>query len=118
MVIRDVVIHMSNEQPMLADIEAMPTAADACLMCTNLRYLNGKKPVWTDAIDSWFMLPIVHLRFVEVPRTSLGQAASGTGTGLIALGSGMVDDGLDPDDALDLEDEEPDEELLRRVREA
>lgn len=112
--IRDVVVHMINEQPMMADIEAMPTATDACLMCTNLRYLNGKKPVWTDHIDSWFMLPLVHLRFVEVPKASLGQQ----GSGLIALGSGMTESDVAAAADLDLEDEEPDEDLLRRVREA
>jgi len=108
-VIKDVVIHMQNEQPLKADVERMPTAADACLVCTNLRSLNGTKPRWSDHIDSWFMIPMSVIRFVEVPRTSLAGVE-----GVIPLDpsvSGEAEPHV-------FEDLEPDADLLRRIREA
>jgi hypothetical protein len=97
---------MSNEQPLFADIESMPTAGDAMLVCTNLRLLNGRKPDWTDRVDSWFVIPLVSIRFIEIPRSALGSQE-----GLVALpGSGF-------DQPVDLDDE-PDADLLRRIRDA
>ncbi len=98
---------MSNEQPLLADIESMPTAGDAMLVCTNLRLLSGTKPNWTDRLDSWFVIPLVSIRFIEIPRTALGSHE-----GLVALpGLGSLDEPVDMDD-------EPDADLLRRIRDA
>lgn len=107
--IKDVVIHMQNEQPLKADIQQMPTASDACLMCTNLRQLSGTKPRWSDHIDSWFMIPMTVIRFVEVPRSSLSGVE-----GVISSGPGSLIDG----EPHIFEDVEPDAELLRRIREA
>jgi hypothetical protein len=100
---------MQNEQPLKADVEQMPVASDACLMCTNLRYLNGTKPRWSDHIDSWFMIPMMMIRFVEVPQTSLSGVE-----GIIPLGATAQMD----DEPHVFEDLEPDQDLLRRIREA
>jgi hypothetical protein len=64
--LRDVVIHLHNEQPILADLVAESTAVDTCLICTNLRTMNGKTPVFVERGDSKFVFPLAHLRFVEV----------------------------------------------------
>ena len=64
--LRDVVVHLHNEQPVLADLLTEPTAQDTCLICTNLRTMNGKKPVFVDRADSTFVLPMAHIRFIEV----------------------------------------------------
>ena len=107
--IRDVIIHMQNEQPLKADVEQMPTPADSCLMCTNLRYLNGKKPGWSDRTDSWFMIPMTMIRFVEVPQDPLSAAE-----GILRQGATALIDG----EPHVFEDVEPDADLLRRIREA
>lgn len=107
--IRDVVIHMQSEQPLLADVERMPAAEDVSLICTNLRYMNGNKPAWIDSLDSWFVFPLNTMRFVEVSQASLGRAE-----GLTPLKTPMIRDNL----ASEIEDVEPDEDLLRRIREA
>ena len=39
--IRNVILHLHGEQPMKADIESLPSAEDAGLLCTNLRTLEG-----------------------------------------------------------------------------
>ena len=97
---------MNGEQPLVADLHAMPTAADACLVCTNLRYLNGRKPTFTDAIESTFLIPLGMLRFVELPKQSVEPAAE-----FMALGPGLDDDTLDMD-------AEAEAAFLRRIREA
>ena len=64
--LRDVVIHLHNEQPILADLLAEPTPADNCLVCTNLRTMSGKPPVFVERGDSTFVFPMIHIRFVEI----------------------------------------------------
>jgi hypothetical protein len=117
-VIRNAIVHMNGEQPLLVDLRALPSAADACLVCTNLRYMNGKKPSFTDAIDSWFMIPLLMVRFVEVPAAEIEKSE------MLALPAGDLlpkrefvpadDFGMADDDTMDLESEG---ELLRRMRE-
>ena len=103
--IRGAVVHMTGEQPLLVDLETMPSASDVALVCTNMRDTSGKRPSFIDAIDSTFVIPYVHIRFVEIPIEALGDQALG-------LSAAYEHEG----------DEEPelelDEELLRRVREA
>jgi hypothetical protein len=114
-VIRDAIIHMNNEQPLKCDLRALPTSVDACLMCTNLRYLSGAKPSFIDHADSWFLIPLGIVRFVEVPATAIMEAE---GEGVLALPSGLVADELPTDDGFDQQDFAAETDLLRRMREA
>ena len=106
--IRDVVIHISNEQPLLADLYEMPTSSDVALVCTNLRMLNGKRPIFTDAIDSVFLFPLIHIRFVEIPSRTAGEGPEGGRE--TALVPAAQAEPAEPDLELD-------EDFLRRVRE-
>jgi hypothetical protein len=104
-VIRNVVIHMQGEQPLVADMEALPTPTDACLVCTNLRMTSGKRPTFVDHSDSTFLIPLLHIRFVEIPKAAMpGAEAAGPETALVPV-----------EDADELE---LDEELMRKIREA
>jgi hypothetical protein len=112
-VIRNVILHLNNEQPLLADLYEPPSPGDVGLRCTNLRMMNGKRPVFVDEMKSIFFFPYLHIRFVEIPPGAIG--------------------GSDPSMALEAEgDEEPvtqppvpeveadleiDEDFLRRIRE-
>lgn len=102
------VVHMINEQPLMCDIKALPTSADACLFCTNLHYIGGKKPTFADHGDSWFLVPLQMVRFVEIPARGVLEAEGGE---LLALPPGPVDDA-------DEGESEAQTELLRRIREA
>jgi len=103
--IRDVVLHLHNEQPLLADLFSVPASTDACVVCTNVRTLAGKRPLFVDRSDSVFLFPLQHVRFVEVP--------SGSSPGMLAaLGA---NDGDEPEETPDLE---LDEDLMRRIRES
>jgi hypothetical protein len=107
--IRDAVIHMNNEQPLRCDMRTLPTALDACLVCTNLRYLSGAKPSFIDDTDSWFLIPLGIVRFVEVPAGAIAED-----DGVLALPAGPIR----RDDDLEAMEEETENELLRRMREA
>jgi hypothetical protein len=58
----------------MADLFALPSNADVAVLCTNLRELNGKRPVFADHIDSVFLFPLVHLRFIEMASSTVSEA--------------------------------------------
>ncbi len=110
--IRNVVLHLNNEQPVVVDLFELPTSVDLGVRCTNMRTLDGKRPVFIDAIDSVFFFPYLHVRFVEIPPRSL------VGTELevaveVALPAAMPEAASTDDD----ESLEIDEDFLRRIRE-
>jgi hypothetical protein len=112
--IRNVVVHLANEQPLMADMFTMPTPADVALVCTNLRDMNGKRPIFVDDPASYFVFPLTFVRFVEIPPASLREAGTMTEGEYV---------GHDPDAAEPLVTEgapdaelEIDEDFLRRVR--
>jgi hypothetical protein len=136
--IRNVILHLHGELPMKADIESLPTAADAGLLCTNLRTLENRKPISTEFLDSVFLLPYNIIRFIEIPRDAIHAAgldqdlpparaalpaeatAVPEGTHVIVTpppaAAGAEVQGQPDEDRL--EHLEPDAELLRRIREA
>ena len=135
--IRNVILHLQSELPMKADIEALPTAADAGLLCTNLRTLEGRKPVSTEFLDSVFLIPYNVIRFIEIPRgaihesgldqdlppspTALPETAEAVPEGthvLVTPPPSVAPAELPAAEEEGFEHLEPDAELLRRIREA
>jgi hypothetical protein len=109
-VIPNVVIHINNEQPLLADLYEMPTAADVSLVCTNVRLLDGKKPIFIDRTSSIFAFPYLNIRFIEIP------AAVATGLPELPVEEAVLVPAapdIEPEPELDLE---LDEDFLRRIR--
>ena len=113
-VIRDAVLHLNNEQPMLADLFELPTPGDVGLRCTNLRTMNGKRPVFVDSMAAVFFFPYLHIRFVEIPPASVAgelDLPMPVAAGVPAPDAGAVAT------AEAEEDLEIDEDFLRRIRE-
>ncbi len=107
--IRDAVIHLLNEQPLLADLYRMPEPSDAGLLCTNLRTTGGKRPVFVDDIASVFFFPYRGMRFLEIPPgADRGGELPAPAPEAAAPPAAPTEPGSD----LEL-----DEDLLRRVRE-
>ena len=104
--IRNAIIHIQNEQPLLADLYDMPGALDQGLLCTNLRMLDGKRPVFIERSDSAFYFPYLHIRFIEIMPGSSGLPEIGTPAEEAA-----------PEEAVEEADLELDEDFLRRIRE-
>lgn len=103
--IRDAVIHMQGEQPLVADLPTLPLAGDSCLVCTNMRTLDGKRPTFVDEVGSTFIIPLQHVRFIEIQPD--GATAAHARPALEA-GEPAVDEAA----------AELDEDFLRRIREA
>jgi hypothetical protein len=109
-VIRNAVIHLLSEQPVIADLLEEPKPGDVLLVCTNLRTLDGKRPVFIDQIASTFVFPYLHIRFVEIrPERSGGREADPV------IGRSDEEKPEAPEPEADLE---IDEDFLRRIREA
>ncbi|HEX5015429.1 MAG TPA: hypothetical protein VFV72_14885 [Candidatus Limnocylindrales bacterium] len=106
--IRNAVVHVLNEQPLLADLYELPNAGDQGLLCTNLRMMDGKKPVFIDRSDAVFFFPYLHIRFLEIPPAADGVAIVETPAAETAPA---------PAEAEADEDLELDEDFLRRIRE-
>ena len=131
--IRNVVLHLHGELPLKADIESLPTAADAGLLCTNLRTMEGRKPLSTEFLDSVFLVPYNMIRFLEITREAIDQAGLGVDRTVypaqLPAEAATAPEGSvivtppprEPEpkaEDLALEHLEPDAELLRRIREA
>jgi hypothetical protein len=99
------ILHLLNDQPLTVDLIDEPKAIDVAVLCTNVRTLDGKRPVFIDFSDSTFVIPMASIRFVEIP-TGVEQAERDRAA---ALAAEPADEG---------EDLEIDEDFLRRVREA
>jgi hypothetical protein len=112
-VIRNVILHLNNEQPLLADLFEPPAPADVGLRCTNLRQMNGKRPVFVDDVASIFFFPYLHIRFVEIPPGAL----SGGDPSLAVTTDGEGERPGRPPAAEPEPDLEIDEDFLRRIRE-
>jgi hypothetical protein len=108
--IRDVVIHLLNEQPVLADLYEMPKALDQGLLCTNLRTMDGKRPVFVAKSDAIFFFPYLHVRFVEVLTAVTGMPELEAPGASTAAGEAPA---AEPEADTDLE---LDEDFLRRIR--
>ena len=110
--IRNVVVHLLNDQPIIADLFEAPSPGDAALICTNLRTTDGKRPTYVDRASSTFVFPYGQVRFVEIH--------AGTGGALEADLASEATTGSMPETPTRAEDEdlEIDEDFLRRIRDA
>ena len=93
-----------NDQPLSVELLEEPKASDIAVVCTNVRTIDGKRPVFIDFSNSTFVFPMAMVRFVEVPQAGAEAERS---AGLMP-----VSENTEPED-LDI-----DEDFLRRVREA
>jgi hypothetical protein len=144
--IRNVVVHLLGEQPIMADLLVAPKPIDVSVICSNIRTLAGKQPVFVDHSDSTFVIPLAHIRFMEIravameqhatdgeaedaaEATVVGDAARAEGEALgLAMGrldwTPVADDpqpagAAEPDVAEKPDSDEIDPDLLRRVRDA
>jgi hypothetical protein len=114
-VIRDVVLHINNEQPLRADLFEFPEADAVLLRCTNVRTLNGTRPIFIDDLGSIIFIPMLHLRFIEVLPRSQAEANLSLAPGETPIPLPTpVPAAPEPEE----EDLEIDEDFLRKVREA
>ena len=98
------ILHLMSDQPLSVELLEEPKPSDITVVCTNVRTVDGKKPVMIDYQSSTFVFPMATVRFIEIPLATAEQERAD------AYGSALV--------AAEPEDLEIDEDFLRRVREA
>ena len=98
------ILHLVSDQPLAVELIEEPKPSDIAVVCTNVRSVDGKKPVMIDFSSSTFVFPMAMVRFVEIPQAD-AQAERNAG-----LAASLV--------AAEQEDLEIDEDFLRKVREA
>ena len=110
--IRNAVLHLNNEQPVVVDLFELPTAIDLGVRCTNMKTLDGKRPVFIDDINAVFFFPYLHVRFVEIPPRSLVGTELEVAVEVAVPAAAPAEESLDDDENLEI-----DEDFLRRIRE-
>ena len=111
--IRNAVLHLNGEQPVVVDLFELPEAVDLGVRCTNMRTLDGKRPVFIDDIKAVFFFPYEAVRFVEIPARSLiGTALEVQVDEPVAVAAPVA-----ATESLDEDNLEIDEDFLRRIRE-
>jgi len=112
-VIRNAVLHIANEQPLVCDLFELPNPSDVALRCTNLRMLDGKRPIFIDDMASVFVFPYIHIRFIEVPAAAAAETGLPVQVPVVAA-VGAAQATVTPEEDGELE---IDEDFLRRIRE-
>jgi hypothetical protein len=111
--IRNVRVHLEGGLPVVVDLRTLPGPADVSLLCTNMRTTDNKRPTFIEHGQSWFVIPMSVIRFVELPSDALEQAAASALPSSVALGPGETAPGSGGQEDADFE---PDEAFLQRIR--
>ena len=103
-VIANVIIHLNNDLPILADLERMPDGPDRSITCTNVRTIDGKRPAFVHDPKSTFVFPLSVIRLIEARRENLDPTGA------------MQEPEAPATQEPESYDEEPDEDLLAKIR--
>lgn len=116
-VITDVIIHLHNDMPVLVDLETLPAGSDRVVHCTNVRTLDGKRPSFVHDRHSTFIIPLSVIRLIEAPAAKAAGSADEPGDAATPA-AGQDEESRAAQAAAEQLDEEPDEDLLARIRDA
>ena len=61
-----ILVHISNEEPILAEIEELPTPADQAIFCINPRRRDGKDLHYVLPEVQTIIIPWWRINFVEI----------------------------------------------------
>lgn len=63
---RSVIIHLMNEDPVVADMEELPSPTATCVFFTNPRKRDGKPVGWATPGATAFCFSMARIYFIEV----------------------------------------------------
>ncbi len=61
-----VILHIANEDPILAEMEKLPASSDTCVMATNPRTRDNKDLRYLAAGVNQVIWPMTRVTFIEV----------------------------------------------------
>jgi hypothetical protein len=116
-VIKSVIVHIANELPIMVDLYEAPGPTASSVRCTNVRTVDGKRPTFIHDPRSTFLLPWHVIRLIEVPAGAT-PVPEVDGRMVVSDPVGAVGHDPEPLEEPELEplDEEPDQDLLARIR--
>jgi hypothetical protein len=109
-VIKSVIIYLANELPILVDLLELPSPTAQTLSCTNVRTVDGKRPSFVSNPKSTFVFPWHLIRLIEVPIAPTDAEMADTRVATTTQPEPPPPQG-------EPFDEEPDADLLARIRE-
>lgn len=120
-VIKGVIVHIANELPIMVDLFEAPEPTASTIRCTNVRTVDGKRPSFIHDPRSTFLLAWHVIRLMEVPAGAMPLPEVDS---RIVVSDPVGAVGYDPESVDETEDEpepepfneEPDEDLLARIR--
>jgi len=108
-VIKSVIVHLANELPVLVDLLEAPSPTAQSVRCTNVRTLDGKRPSFVNNPKSTFVFPWHLIRLIEVPAEATADQAADKRVAVTPQPE-------PPPPPVEPLDEEPDADLLARIR--
>ncbi|MBI1802752.1 MAG: hypothetical protein HY259_13020 [Chloroflexi bacterium] len=61
-----IILHLPNEDPILAEMEDLPKPGDSSVIVTNMRKRDGGRLTYIDGEAEQFILPWHRITFIEV----------------------------------------------------
>lgn len=110
-VIKSAIVHLHNELPVLADLLEAPEPLAQSVRCTNIRTVDGKRPTFIHDPKATFVFPWHLIRLIEIPVAATPEEAADHRLALSEEAEPEMPPAL-PEPL----DEEPDEDLLARIR--
>ncbi len=107
--IKTVIVHLANELPILVDLLEAPSPTAQSVRCTNVRTIDGKRPSFVNDPKSTFVFPWHVIRLIEVPASATAAQTADTRVATTTQPEAPVPH-AEP------LDEEPDADLLARIR--
>jgi len=108
-VIKSVIVHLHNELPILVDLFEAPEPHAQTVSCTNVRGVDGKRPTFVHDPKAIFVFPWHLIRLIEMPSGPTEAQKDDKRVALTPQPEAVVPE-------FELPDEEPDEDLLARIR--
>ena len=69
-----VILHLSNEDPILAEMEELPKSNDTSVIVSNMRKRDGNRLSYVEAEAERFILPWHRITFIEVMPSEAERA--------------------------------------------
>ncbi len=68
-----VIIHLANEDPIVAEMEALPDATATCVFCTEPRRRDGKPVHYISPEAGTIVFPWSRITFIEVMSSEIDR---------------------------------------------
>ena len=69
----EVIVHMLNEDPILADMEELPDPAHQSIYVTNPRRRDGRRVHYVTEGATGFIFPMTRITFIEIMETEKAE---------------------------------------------